>query len=93
MKSSEKKIYKSFITIIVILIIIVVLVWLFWADIRRIIIGKEYVSSTIPEVGATLNLEFKQNILSQLDKLRQYGEWPIAAVRSNSNRGNPFEQK
>lgn len=35
----------------------------------------------------------KKALISDLNKYRQYGEWPIGNVDSIPDRGNPFEEK
>lgn len=79
--------------IIIIIIIISVVGWFFWSDIVRLILGSEYRAITTPLAGASIDKDLKQKVISELEKLRQYGEWPISISGENPSRGDPFSPK
>lgn len=65
----------------------------FWTDIKKIILGKEYQAVTAPISGTVIDKDLKKKIISQLEKFRQYGEWPISIDNENPDRGDPFKPK
>lgn len=90
---NPKKISKSFWTIIIILIVIFAVSWFFWPKIKKLILGSEYQAISTPLSGTIVDKNLKQKIISELEKLRQYGEWPISISSENPNRGDPFKLK
>ncbi|MFA6422633.1 MAG: hypothetical protein WCV92_04505 [Candidatus Buchananbacteria bacterium] len=40
-----------------------------------------------------LNKKLKESVVSDLQKLKQYGNWPIGTVETSPARGNPFQEK
>ena len=93
MNLKNKNLSKEFGIILIIIIIVAFLGWWFWPNIRKLILGSDYQEVTVPRSLTTVDRILKQEVLSQLEKLKQYGEWPISAVRDNPDRGDPFTPK
>lgn len=93
MNFKNKNLSKDFLAVLVLIIIITLAAWWFWPNIKKLVLGDDYQKITVPQSLTTINRTLKQQVLSQLEKLRQYGEWPIATVRENPNRGDPFTPK
>lgn len=89
----KKKLSKSFFIIIVAIIIIFIVGWFFWPNIKKIFLGSEYQSVATPLSGTIIDKNLKQKIISELGKLKQYGEWPISISQENPDRGDPFKPK
>ena len=89
----SKSISKEFVRTIALILVLAVLAWLFWADIKTFILGKEYQRIQQTTAKPLIDNDLKKQVLENLGKLRQYGEWPISGVKINENRQNPFEPK
>ncbi|OGY44135.1 MAG: hypothetical protein A3B89_03250 [Candidatus Buchananbacteria bacterium RIFCSPHIGHO2_02_FULL_40_13] len=88
-----KNFFRKLLIIIAILAIIAVAVWFLGPAVKKLIWSNEHKEVTAPLTGDNIDKTLKQKIIWQLAKFKQYGEWPISAVRENPQRGNPFAPK
>ena len=93
MNFKNKNLSREFGAVLIVIVIITLVAWWFWPDVKKLILGGDYQEVAVPQSLTTVDRTLKQKVLSQLEKLRQYGEWPIAAVRDNPSRGDPFTPK
>jgi len=94
MSEKIKKTSKFFWVVITTIVVIAVLVWVFWSNVEVFLIGNNNISPIISSTEYTaVDVNLREKVLLKLKSLKQYGQWPILAVRETQNRGNPFEQK
>jgi hypothetical protein len=94
MPRRKKKLSNAFIDSLIVILVIAGVAWFFWPKIEVALLGPDYEHVIIPNnIISSIDTSLKDKVLSDISSFRQYGQWPIAAVRENPNRGNPFDVK
>ncbi|PJE58474.1 MAG: hypothetical protein COU81_00545 [Candidatus Portnoybacteria bacterium CG10_big_fil_rev_8_21_14_0_10_36_7] len=90
---NNKNIYKNLIEVVILLLIILASIWFFWPAIKELLFGSEYQPVSSPYSAITVDQELKKDVMSKLEKLIQYGQWPLSINEQNLYRGDPFIPK
>ena len=91
--AKEKKISLSFWVVLALILSLFISVWFYWKNIETFFLGDSYYPVVSTSVGPVVDQGLKKDVLSALKDFKQYGQWPISAVRGSQDRGNPFEEK